>query len=113
MSASATYTFTNEGSQNTNLGDSFKYNFGLSYAAHSYFDLVLEFTGEWREKEIRANEIIGNSGGRHLYVAPGIRFQSRNDWTASVSYGVPISEHLNGYQSAPDSRLFGSLSFNF
>lgn len=113
LNTSLLYTFINEGSQDTDLGDSFKYNLALSYPLQLGLDVVLELNGEWRDREVRDSEIIDNSGGRHLYLSPGIRYQSGNNWNASLSYGLPLKEDINGYQSEPEQRWLGSLSFNF
>lgn len=113
LNSSVLYTFANEGAQRTNLGDSFKYNLGLTYRTTASLDLVLELNGEWRERESRGSEVIANSGGSHLYLAPGVRYRSGNAWNISLSYGVPLAENIHGHQSEPDNRLFGNLSFNF
>mgnify|MGYP002630902133 CR=1 FL=1 len=113
LDSSLLYTFANEGSQDTNLGDSFKYNLALTYPLQASLDMVLELNGEWRDREVRGSEIINNSGGRHLYLSPGFRYQSGNNWSASLSLGLPLKEDINGYQSEPEKRWSGSLSFNF
>lgn len=113
INSSIMYIFANDGSQSTNLGDSFKYNLGLSYSPRNYLQLVIELNGERQDSEIRAHEVIGNSGGSHLYLSPGIRFVSDRNWSGSLSYGIPLHEAIRGYQSEPDSRLSASFSVNF
>jgi hypothetical protein len=113
LNSSLLYSFANKGSQSTNLGDSLKYNLGLTYSLYNYLDFVLELNGEWRDSEVRGKSVIGNSGGSHLYLSPGIRFHPAGDWTASISFGIPLHEDIHGFQSEPESRLAGNLGFNF
>ena len=114
LDSSLIYTLVNEGSQHTDLGDSFKYNLSLAYPVTSVLNLVMEFNGEWRDEEDRDGETIENSGGSHLYASPGVRYRSpERGWSASLSYGIPISENINGFHSEPEDRWLGTLSFNF
>ena len=112
IDASFTYTIVNEGDQNTDLGDRLQINAGLTYPISQSFDLVAELNGEWRDKEERAGTAIGNSGGSHVYFSPGLRY-SGSGWGFAISYGIPAHESINGFQSEPDDRIFGRLSFNF
>ncbi|MEQ8953788.1 MAG: transporter, partial [Gammaproteobacteria bacterium] len=113
MDSSLVYTMTNEGSQQTDQGDSFKYNLALAYPLNGSLDLVMEVNGEWRDQEVRGSAVIENSGGSHTYVSPGMRYRFRDGWSASVSYGMPVYENINGFQSEPDKRWIGTLSFSF
>ena len=80
--SSLLYTVVTEGSQETNLGDIFSYNFALSYRVLGQngvnylpskfgLDLVMEINGEWRDYEEIAGVIDHNSGGNILYLSPG------------------------------------------
>ena len=117
LDTSVLYTWVNEGSQNTDLGDALSYNAALSYrlhgdhhhASHTDWDLMLELNGEWREKENIDGETNRNSGGNLVYLSPGIRANPGNGWNLSLSAGLPVFENLNGSQSEPQWRVIGSL----
>lgn len=112
LDSSAIYTFANAGDQDTNLGDSLNYNLGLTYPLQENLDVVMELNGEWRDRETRGSEVVGNSGGSHLYLSPGVRYGGTG-WSVSLSYGLPLAERLNGDQSEPDHRFVANLNFNF
>ncbi|MGH8537954.1 MAG: hypothetical protein ACREXM_16250 [Gammaproteobacteria bacterium] len=118
--SSILYAVVSEGSQDTDLGDAFNYNFAVSHPTQRFvpcqpcsWNLVLELNGEWRDQEARGGEEIGNSGGHVLYLAPGIRFIGPAGWNVAVSAGYPVVNDLNGDQSEPDYRLVGTVNFNF
>ncbi len=130
IDASLLYQLTTEGNQDTDLGDVFSYNAGLSYRLgggdihhhddgeqhnHSWLsgvDMILELNGEWRDKEDTGGINDPNSGGNLLFLSPGVR-ASGNSWSASFSFGIPISSDLNGVQVEPDWRIIGGLSAVF
>ena len=131
FSANILYTFTNEGTQQTELGDIFNYNLALSYRAYSpegthdhhhhqhafnlldYVDLSLELNGDYREKV----EINGmdekHSGGHTLFISPGLRVGLAHRLSFYTSVGVPLINDYNGQQSEPDYRIIGGFSAIF
>jgi len=124
------YAFAGDGSQDSNLGDTFNYNIAFSYRlghpdthgngiAHHHdtipgntWDIAVEINGEWRDYVTTSGERQGHSGGNLVYLAPSIRFGSSKGWTAYASLGVPVAENLNGIQSDPKFRLFAGVSFD-
>ena len=122
--ASTVYTITSEGAQDTDLGDIFSYNFALSYRLFgqqglSYdrpkfaLDTILEFNGEWRDKEETNNHKDDNSGGNIAYISPGLRFSAGNNVSIGASFGIPIVQDTNGDQVEPDYRIITSINVNF
>ena len=134
LSANVLYTWTTEGSQQTDLGNGFNYNLALSYRlfsametshhdhAHShehtasildYIDAALELNGDMRGKDEinRVNE--ENSGGHILYLSPGMRIGFAHSWSFYSSIGIPVVNDLNGDQSEPDYRVIGGMSLTF
>jgi len=131
FSANILYTFTSEGSQQTELGDIFNYNLALSYRVYSpqgahdhhqhrhvlnildYVDLALELNGDVRDRiEIHGTE-EENSGGHVLFISPGIRVGLGHRWSLFSSIGIPVLNDHNGQQSEPEYRLIGGLSKTF
>lgn len=79
-----------DGSLGTNLGDNFSFNSALAYHlgdeehddagapahGHASWDFIVEFNGEWQEREVIGDEEGIHSGGTQLFITPGIRFNS-------------------------------------
>ena len=118
------YSVVTEGTQNTNLGDIFDYNFALSYRlfgkeGSSYMppdyviELIGEVNGEWREKEQTAGVVDGNSGGNIVYLSPGFRFTVKKTANIGFSFGFPVVRGVNGDQVKPDYRIISTLNVNF
>jgi Putative MetA-pathway of phenol degradation len=131
ISSNILYTFVTEGSQDTELGDIFNYNFAASYRAYlpkeehnhdhhehgtnllDYIDVVLELNGDYRKKTDISGEKEAHSGGNTLYVSPGVRVGIGHTWSLFTSVGIPIIDDLNGVQSESDYRIFGGISKSF
>ncbi len=124
VDASTVYTIASEGTQETDLGDIFSYNFalsyrlfgqqGLSYQAPKYaFDTILEFNGEWRDKEENHGLKDNNSGGNIAYISPGLRFAAAKNISMAASFGIPVVQDTNGDQVEPDYRVISSINFSF
>lgn len=75
-------------------------------------DLVLELNGEWHAHEKTAGVREPNSGGNVVYLSPGLRL-SLETWSGFVSVGVPVINHVNGFQVEPDWRLMTGIAVNF
>ena len=122
--ASTVYTIVSEGAQDTDLGDILSYNFavsyrlfgqqGISYEAPKFaFDTILEFNGEWRDKEETHNDEDDNSGGNIAYISPGIRMIAGKNISIGASFGIPVIQDTNGDQVEPDYRVISSINFSF
>lgn len=117
--ANLLYTLRTEGSQDTNRGDHLAFNAGLSwrigkgshthddgvFERHEALDLIVEFNGEWEERERVGNFRDPHSGGTQIFVSPGARYSSANGWTIYSSVGIPIHENLRGTQNDTDIRF--------
>jgi hypothetical protein len=75
-------------------------------------DLVLELNGEWHAHEVSAGVREPSSGGNVVYLSPGLRL-SLDAWSGFVSVGVPVINHVNGFQVEPDWRLITGVAVNF
>ena len=123
--SSVLYIFSNEGTQDIDLGDRFLYNASFSFRAlgepahqdapgappHEHrptLDLIVELNGEWNDKEEQNGVIDPDTGGHTLYVSPGVRL-SGNGMSGFVSFGVPVSNSYNGTQSEPDWRIISAF----
>jgi hypothetical protein len=130
FTASALYQFAGEGAQHTRLGDrlqggvSISHHFGEPdeahhhdagkaehhhhHEAHDNWDAFVELGGEWEGRQEIAGAVERASGGSWIYAAPGIRFNSRNGWSAGGALAVPLWQHIR--DSHPDNRFRVMLS---
>lgn len=117
FNVSSVYTLASEGTQNTNLGDSFSYNAAVSHrlsgAGNNPIDLILELNGTWRERQSVDGERERNSGVNQLYLSPGIHVALSDDVGLGLSFGLPLVERFKGDQDKLDYRLQGALTFRF
>jgi hypothetical protein len=108
IDVSSTYTFVNEGAQDTNLGDLLTYNAAVSYAltpdASVGWGLVLELNGLWRDQLEQNGDTEPNSGGNWLSVAPGITITGQH-WGGFLNVGYPVINEPKGDQDKQDWRI--------
>ena len=112
------YTVATTGTQQTDLGDIFDYNFALSYAFgapvrsglfsssnNAPWTAILELNGEWQDYQNTDGLTDPNSGGNTVYISPGIRYSGGKSWNTALSIGAPIVTELNGFQTDPEYRI--------
>ncbi|MGH8548562.1 MAG: transporter [Methylococcales bacterium] len=120
------YNLVTQGAQGVDNGDSFSYNFALSWSpggtlggglqAESNFNpvtLIVELNGEWRDFVTQNGVIDQEEGGHTLFISPGARFSGGQNWNVALSFGVPIVTDLNGFQEKPDYRITSRFVFTF
>jgi hypothetical protein len=134
LAASALYQISGKGAQNSQLGDRLQGGLALSYrfgepapahaeshdhhhgdeldeheaSPHSSWDAFVELAGEWEGRQKVDGEVEAASGGRWVYVAPGLRFNAASGWTAATSIALPVSQDIRA--SHPDNRYRWTLS---
>jgi hypothetical protein len=110
------YSFVTEGSQNTDLGDTFNYNLAFSHPLPEIslagsqtwsLNFLFEINGERRDQVEISGFIEKNSGGNIVYFAPGLSL-SNDTWFVSASLSKAM-ENFKGIQSEPNTRFL----FNF
>ena len=115
---SVLYTVATKGTQKTDLGDIFGYNFALSYAFgaparnnlfsssnNAPWTAILELNGEWQDHQEVDGQADPNSGTHTVYISPGIRFSGGKSWNTALSIGAPIVTDHDGFQTDPDYRI--------
>lgn len=75
-------------------------------------DVVLEWNGEWHDRQTERGVRDPDSGGHVAYISPGLRF-SMDNWSSFVSVGVPVVKDLNGTQSEPEIRILSGVGIAF
>lgn len=112
------YTVATRGTQQTDLGDIFGYNFALSYAFgaparnnlfsssnNAPWTAVLELNGEWQDRQNIHGQDDPNSGTHAVYISPGIRYAGGKNWNTALSIGAPVVTDHDGFQTDPDYRI--------
>jgi hypothetical protein len=136
VDANALYQFSTSGAQATTLGDRAQYNLAISFRvggesphehhhthgegpdehAHGHgpaVDLVLELNGEWEGRQKIGGVTKQESGGRVLYLSPGVRLSAPEGWSASLSLGVPVAQRIRLSHPENDYRLIAGVARTF
>lgn len=111
------YQPTGRGTQDTDLGDIFRYNLAVvrTYAdaecpGKAWWDLMLELNGEHRDRVDEAGVIEENHGGTLILASPGARYHLTNGSSFFGSVGIPVVDAPNGVGQHADMRLTGGWS---
>ncbi|QGN54321.1 hypothetical protein [Novosphingobium sp. Gsoil 351] len=67
-------------------------------------DGVLELSGEWEGRERESGRTDRFSGGRALYLSPGLRFNAAN-WSLTLGVSVPLAQDIRLSHSSTSHRL--------
>ena len=139
LTGSALYQFSTSGAQHTRLGNRLQAGVALSHRfgpaphehgesmnhhhgdeidehhehAHSSWDGFVEVAGEWEGRERVGGEIEEASGGKWVWVAPGVRFNAASGWSASAAVALPLWQRIRASHPDNDYRLTLSLGRAF
>lgn len=140
LTASALYQISTEGAQHTQLGDRLQGGIALSHRlgggahrhseshahhhgdelddhhdepARSTWDAFVEVAGEWEGRQKVDGEVEQESGGKWVYVAPGVRFHAASGWTAGAAVAVPVWQEIRASHPDNRDRLMLSLGHAF
>ena len=134
LTVSGVYQFSTEGAQRTRLGDRLQGGIALSHrfgqAPHQHaeslnhhhgdeldehheepassWDVFAELAGEWEGRQTVDGDVETASGGKWLYVAPGVRFNAASGWSAAAAVALPVWQDIR--DSHPDNRFRLMLS---
>lgn len=75
---------------------------------HAYWDVLVEFTGEWEGRKAIAGEAEPDSGGKAIWLSPGARYTSASGLSAALGVGVPLWQRIRA--SHPESAYRVTLS---
>jgi len=117
FNTSAQYTLATEGSQDTDLGDTIEASGAISYgwtlSSFGHLSVSGEVLFQDQQRENIGDETDENSGGTQVFLAPGLRYSSGQNWSVFGSIAFPIHEDLNGIQNDTDYRLATGIALNF
>ena len=68
---------------------------------------LLELNGQWSDRDRKDGRRLTDSGGRVLFLAPGLQLISKR-WILETSFQVPVAQNLHGAQVEQD--FIGVLS---
>ena len=131
LHGSGLYQLSTEGAQDTELGDKLHLNTALVYnltgGEHAHAEgaehhdreeagawaLMLETGYEWEGRQQIAGVLEDDSGSKELWVSPGVRFTSPHGWSAGLSAGLPLWQHVR--PSHPDNgfRVIAQVGTSF
>jgi hypothetical protein len=94
-------------------GQSVNLNLGVRYLGFGKCMPLLQINGRASAKDTGQNATPDDSGGRVLYLSPGLAFPVGERLKAYVFWQLPVYQDLNGYQLAPKSifTLGGRMEF--
>ncbi len=94
-------------------GDSFNLNAGLRFYWFESVTPQLQFNYQLRARDSGPAADAPDSGGRVLYLSPGVSFAFDSGWHGFVFVQVPVSRYVNGLQLTPRRILSVGASYNF
>jgi hypothetical protein len=134
LTASALYQLSTIGAQRTRLGDRLQGGVALSHRfgppphehmdgdelhehsdapPHSSWDAFVELAGESEGRQSVDGAIEQASGGKWVWVAPGLRFNAAESWSVSAAIAVPVWQDIRSSHSDNRYRLTLSLGRSF
>ncbi len=93
-------------------GDSFNLNTGLRFYWGDQFIPQLQVNYQVRARDRGAAADPANTGGRMLYLSPGVSF-ALNRWHGFLFIQLPVHEYVNGLQLAPRRIISVGMSYSF
>ena len=94
-------------------GDSLNLNVGLRWYWSDCWtgQLQLNYQVRARDRGIAADP--GDTGGRALYISPGVSFSAGHGWHAFAFVQLPVYRYVNGLQLTPRRILSVGASYSF
>lgn len=93
------YTWGREGDHGLRKGDQFKADLGWAYAVCEMLDVELELNGMNQNRNENGGNYVANSGGRTLYLTPGLHLKLSDRFNASMGVPYVIHRDLNADES--------------
>lgn len=128
LGISGLYVLTGEGTQDTDLGDRFTGSLGVVYRiggethhhegrahahTHAAWDLMLETSVEWADKQKNAGVEEKDSGGTEVFISPGLRYTAEAGWSAYSSVSLPVAHDMGAGHTDTAVKLLAGLSKAF
>jgi len=101
----ATAQFPLNSRDNYKPGKSLNVNAGYRYMGLGSIVPQLQINGRISRKDVGTNASPDDSGGKTIYLSPGLTFTISEKVKAYAFIQLPIYQNLNGYQLAPRSTV--------
>jgi hypothetical protein len=135
LTADALYTVAGDGTEDVNLGNSFRYDLAWGYRLSEgelkrqhtrpdgstaligtedvQWDLALELNGRWKDKLDGAEGHDDNSGGNLVLFSPGVRASFPERYSLFASVGVPVIDQPNGENHETQATAVVGVAWGF
>lgn len=108
--ASMLYRVTGRGTEGYRVGNQLEASLGANYPLGRRLDLLAQVNARFREKDDfgKTGASRDNTGGRAVYLSPGVRLRPRPSFAAYALVQVPVYQRVNRIQIvAPYNVLVG------
>lgn len=75
--------------------------------------LSLGANGEYRQREKLAGDVVANSGGHTVYIAPGVMAAVGSHLVLELTYHQSVYHELHGIQTGEDFKASGGATYMF
>ena len=86
---------------------------GVNYAVAPDWSLMLQLNAQYKARDSGANAEPDDSGGRYVYLSPGISYRATKDLQFYGFVQKPIYQHVNGVQLTSDWAAALGVSMQF
>lgn len=119
LSGNLIYTHYLRGTQQTTLGSLFDYNFAAVIEMYQdkkdryQLNGILELTGEFAAYNKVAGIIEPDSGGKSLFILPGLRANINSYLSVYLGVGLPLFERYHGAQVTTRYNAISGIDLSF
>ncbi len=86
---------------------------GMRWEAASSWALLLQLNGLWRGRDSGAQAEPEDSGGRYLFVSPGLSWTVDRNWQLFAIAQLPLYQYVNGVQLTASWGATAGVSLRF
>lgn len=114
MFASIQYRRNTTDAQNYRVGNEIQLNGGTVVPLRDHLQLILQANAKLRSRDVSPDpEDHLLTGGRYLFVSPGVRFDGGHGAAWYAMLQVPVYQHVNGIQLTAKRNLVTGVQMRF
>lgn len=110
---STSYQYTTENSLDYKLGSTWIVNAGVSYRLNEKIVTSLQVNGRQAPHDEFKGQTVPNTGGRWIYITPGVRVQASPNTALYTHVQLPIYQYVNESNLVPRYGLIFGVSHAF
>jgi hypothetical protein len=111
--AQAAYALPLDSYHDYQPGDRFGLDLGLSWNATRHLALLVQLNGLWRGHDSGEEAEPEDSGGRFVFISPGVSVPVTPDVQLFALVQLPIDQYVNGVQLTASWGATGGVGFRF